>query len=101
MGDSGSNATEASSSSSWNRHITLLVWERVILAADVLAIIYYACVAEAITTVAHLCAILMGYLLSLASIRIFDPDYFGRGSQTTLAVDHHQTFPAISGTIED
>jgi hypothetical protein len=78
--DSESSATEASLSSPWNRHVTLLVWERVMLAADVLVIIYYACVTEAITTVAHLCAIMMGFLLSLASIRIFDPDYFGRGS---------------------
>jgi hypothetical protein len=96
LGDSGSSATEASSSP-WNRHITLLVWERVMLAADVLVIIYYAYASEAITTVAHLCAILMGFLLSLASIRIFDPDYFGRGSQNQLS---YQTFPT-SETIED
>jgi hypothetical protein len=97
LGVYGSSATETSSSP-WNRHITLLVWERVMLAADVLVIIYYACVTEAITTVAHLCAILMGFLLSLASIRIFDPDYFGRrGSQNQLS---YQTFPA-SESIED
>jgi hypothetical protein len=99
LGGSGSNATEASSSSPpRNRHITLLVWERAILTADVLAIIYYACATEAITTIAHLCAILMGFLLSLASIRIFDPDYFGRGSQNRLS---YQTFPTNSETIED
>jgi hypothetical protein len=90
LGDSESSVTEASSSSSasspWNRHIPLLVCEQVILAADGLAIIYYGCVTEAITTIAHLCAILMGYLLSLASIRIFDPDYFGHGSQSSVLV---------------
>jgi hypothetical protein len=95
--DSESSATEASLSSPWNRHVTLLVWERVMLAADVLVIIYYACVTEAITTVAHLCAIMMGFLLSLASIRIFDPDYFGRGSQNQQS---YQTFLA-GETIED
>jgi hypothetical protein len=98
-GDSGTSSalsTEASPSP-WNRHISLLVWERVMLATDILAIIYYARVTEAITTVAHLCAILMGFLLSLASIRIFDPDYFGRGSQSQLS---YQTFPT-SETIED
>jgi hypothetical protein len=94
--DSGSSAVEASSSR-WGRHITLLVWERFMLAADLLAIIYYACVTEAITTVAHLCAILMGFLLSLASIRIFDPDYFGLGSNNQPS---YQTFPS-SETIQD
>jgi hypothetical protein len=83
MGDSGSNVSEASSR--WNHHITLLLWERVMLAADVVVIIYYGYVAEAITTVAHICAILMGFLLSMASIRIFDPEYFGRSSQNELS----------------
>jgi hypothetical protein len=96
LGDSGTSATEASSSP-WNRHITLLVWERFMLAFDILVIIYYACVTEPITTVAHLCAILMGFLLSLASIRMFDPQYFDRGSQNQLS---YQTFPT-SETIED
>jgi hypothetical protein len=86
----GGSESRAMEASPWNRYISLLVWERVMLAANVIVIIYYACVTEAITTVAHLCAILMGVLLSLASIRIFDPDYFGRGSQTQLS---DQTFP--------
>lgn len=83
-GNAGSSSTEASASP-WNRHITLQVWERLMLASDVIVIVYYACVTEAITTVAHLCAILMGFLLSLASIRIFDPDYFGRQSRNQLS----------------
>lgn len=46
------------------RHASLLVMERVVLMLDVCTIIYYLVKAEAITTLAHICAIALGTLLA-------------------------------------
>jgi hypothetical protein len=42
--------------------------ELVVLLVDVLAILYYAVTMEAITTVAHVCALLLGSLLFLVTM---------------------------------
>ena len=47
-------------------------FEYVVMLADVGAIIYYGVVADAISTVAHVCALILGAALSLMSIRMYD-----------------------------
>jgi uncharacterized membrane protein len=43
-----------------------------VILLDTAAIIYYAVVAEPITTVAHFCALIMGAVLSKISIKLYD-----------------------------
>ena len=43
-----------------------------VILLDTAAIIYYAVVAEPITTVAHFCALIMGAILSKISIKLYD-----------------------------
>lgn len=46
--------------------------EQVVVVVDIAMIIYYAIVNAAITTVAHICAIVLGATMSLLSIRLLD-----------------------------
>lgn len=46
--------------------------EQLVILLDVGVILYYTFVAVPITTVAHLCAIVLGATLSLMSIRLLD-----------------------------
>ena len=45
-----------------------------VILVDAIAIIYYGVIAETITTVAHICALILGAVLSLLSIQIYDKD---------------------------
>jgi len=63
-------ATEASNLSSW-RNANLII-ERFIVVLDVGVILYYAFTSKFITTVAHVCAMVLGATLSLMSIRLYD-----------------------------
>eukprot|EP00934_Nitzschia_sp_Nitz4_P000235 Nitzschia sp. Nitz4//scaffold270_size25879//22374//22724//NITZ4_008300-RA/size25879-processed-gene-0.9-mRNA-1//-1//CDS//3329545196//235//frame0 len=60
------DTTESSSSSEWVNHL-LIVKIRdsgtTVLAVDLLVILYYLVVAEPITTVAHVCALILGAML--------------------------------------
>jgi hypothetical protein len=44
--------------------------EQLVLGIDTLAVLYYCITAESITTVAHLCAVLLGAMLSTISKRL-------------------------------
>lgn len=56
-------------------NVTTLRWSQVelfVIVLDTGAIVYYAFVSEAITTVAHICALILGAMLSMISIRMYD-----------------------------
>lgn len=47
-------------------------WEKGVVCLDVLLIVYYAMALPFITTVAHVCALILGAVLSLLSIKLYD-----------------------------
>jgi hypothetical protein len=49
-----------------------VVAEMLVVLLDVTAIIYYAVVANAVTSLAHVCALILGATLSLISIKRYD-----------------------------
>jgi len=51
---------------------TSINMETLVVLLDVGVIMYYAIEAEVITTVAHICAVILGATLSLLSIRLLD-----------------------------
>jgi hypothetical protein len=56
-------------SSRLQRLLKIGIW---VIFLDTVAIVYYAIVAELITLVAHICALVLGAILSLLSIRLYD-----------------------------
>eukprot|EP00545_Synedropsis_sp_CCMP1620_P001762 CAMPEP_0119004354 /NCGR_PEP_ID=MMETSP1176-20130426/1097_1 /TAXON_ID=265551 /ORGANISM="Synedropsis recta cf, Strain CCMP1620" /LENGTH=101 /DNA_ID=CAMNT_0006956049 /DNA_START=386 /DNA_END=691 /DNA_ORIENTATION=+ len=59
--------------------------EQMVVVLDVAMIIYYAIEATAITTVAHMCAVILGATLSLLSIRLLDGDDAGTAENEAAA----------------
>jgi hypothetical protein len=57
------------------RHLALRPWQYAVIAVDAATIVYYAMDTDLddaiLSTTAHLCAILLGWILSLVSIKIF------------------------------
>lgn len=51
-----------------------LAIERFVVVLNVVAILYYAFKLEVITTVAHICALVLGAVLSVISIKLYDED---------------------------
>lgn len=49
-------------------------WGTLVILLDLAIILYYAVVAEAITTVAHICALILGATLSRASLQQYPDD---------------------------
>mmetsp|Transcript_16495 Transcript_16495/g.27944 ORF Transcript_16495/g.27944 Transcript_16495/m.27944 type:complete len:192 (+) Transcript_16495:55-630(+) len=49
-----------------------LAIERFVVVLNVIALLYYAVKLEALTTVAHVCALVLGAILSVISIKLFD-----------------------------
>eukprot|EP00543_Licmophora_paradoxa_P010100 CAMPEP_0202473906 /NCGR_PEP_ID=MMETSP1360-20130828/92097_1 /ASSEMBLY_ACC=CAM_ASM_000848 /TAXON_ID=515479 /ORGANISM="Licmophora paradoxa, Strain CCMP2313" /LENGTH=102 /DNA_ID=CAMNT_0049100991 /DNA_START=591 /DNA_END=899 /DNA_ORIENTATION=- len=62
--------------------------EYIVMMLDVGVIVYYAIIAETITTIAHVCALILGASLSLLSIRLYDD-----GDDTTTTVDSISAHP--------
>lgn len=52
-----------------------VVVEMTVVLLDIVVIVYYAIVSSWITTVAHVCALVLGATLSLMSIRLYDEDH--------------------------
>jgi hypothetical protein len=57
---------------------------QVVILVDSAVIVYYAVVEEVITTVAHICALILGAVLSLTSIRLYDDPTAAGGPQQPL-----------------
>ena len=62
--------------------------EMSVVLMDISAIVYYAFVSPFITTVAHVCALILGATLSLTSIRLYDEDHgISEATPSTPLVD--------------
>jgi hypothetical protein len=82
------NNIDASSSLLSTSSQRLINMGKVVIFLDCVVIVYYGVVEEPITTVAHFCALVLGAMLSLMSIRIFEPqtDALERTSSEPLVV---------------
>jgi hypothetical protein len=70
--------------------------ELMVILFDIGAIVDYATKSPAITTVAHVCAIVLGAILSLISIRLFDAPPMDILASTTAASETIVEQPGIT-----
>ena len=66
------NASSNSSTASVTLKLRMIHWRKMVILIDSAAIVYYGIIAEPITTIAHVCALVLGAVLSLVSVQLFD-----------------------------
>jgi hypothetical protein len=82
-GDTPQDDQQAAVMKKWKRAANTL--ELMVILLDVGVIIFYAATSPAITTSAHVCAIVLGAILSLISIRLVDAPAMNNMATATAA----------------